>query len=267
MVKVFLVAEAQDPAHADGHVGVGGEVVIDLQRIQERGYPGAQQRELRAGAGQRRALEHQAADVGEDDLFEQAPDEPAEALDKAAHRGAPVSQAVHHVGVLHDGPGDQLREAAHIQQQPGKAALHPRLPPIDVHGVGQHLERVKGNADGQPDLGDGDLQPEQAGHGGDGEGGVFEVEQKAQRDRRAQGEKALSRAGAVGAVEQDGAVIVDRRGKDHRQDPHRLAPAVKQQRGAQQHAVAPAVAFHDEVEKQQRRQEQQQKCQAGKDQR
>ena len=42
VVEVFLVVEAGHQAHADGHVRVGGEVQIDLQRVCQSSEPGGE---------------------------------------------------------------------------------------------------------------------------------------------------------------------------------------------------------------------------------
>ena len=51
-----------------------------------------------------------------------------------------------------DGAGNALVEQTHIQQQRGKAPLGLHLAAVHVHHIGQQLERVKRNADGQRDL-------------------------------------------------------------------------------------------------------------------
>ena len=39
IVEVFLVAEAHHQAHANGHVGVGGEVQVDLHSVGKAAQP------------------------------------------------------------------------------------------------------------------------------------------------------------------------------------------------------------------------------------
>ena len=48
--------------------------------------------------------------------------------------------------------GNALMEQAHIQKERRKALLRLYLAPIHIHHIGEELEGVKGNADGQRDL-------------------------------------------------------------------------------------------------------------------
>ena len=52
--------------------------------------------------------------------------------------------AMLHRLVADDGPGDELREKADVQQQIEVIALHRHLPPVQVDDVGQDLEGVEG---------------------------------------------------------------------------------------------------------------------------
>ena len=63
--------------------------------------------------------------------------------------------------VADDGPGDELREKADVQQQVEIAALNRHLSPVPVDDIGQNLEGVEADADGQGDLGQVQPDPQQ----------------------------------------------------------------------------------------------------------
>ena len=162
VVEVFQVVQSEHPAHAYGHVGVGGEVEVDLHHEGRDAHPGAEGREARErgevlrkerGVGgrvrrQQQLISQRAAGIGEQGLFRQSDGEaadagqdvPAVSLDKELVRDGLVA---------HYRPRHALVEERSVEQDVQTARLRLGIAAVDVHDVGEQLEGVKGDAYGQ----------------------------------------------------------------------------------------------------------------------
>ena len=95
----------------------------------------------------------QLADVvGQQDLFCKADEEQACARAKALARDGVVAQLRLHLGILHDGAGDKLREKRDIQAEVQHIARSGRAVAVDVEQIGQQREREERHADGHRQL-------------------------------------------------------------------------------------------------------------------
>ena len=142
--------EPENPPQADGHVGVAGEIEVDLQRIPDNPQPGKARGEppRRLGEGRVRDEAHL---VGEKHLFGQAEEEALQPLRHVIHALPPAADLLRHRGVADDGSRHQLREEHHIERHMEEALLRRRVPPVNVDDIAHGLEGVKADADGQQD--------------------------------------------------------------------------------------------------------------------
>ncbi len=142
--------ETEQLAQADGHIGVAGEVIVDLQGIAQGPQPGKGGREVpdrRVPGG----VGHHGQLVGEEHLFPQAHNEAA-AAGGEVRPGLPAAlDLVGYGGVLDDGPGDELGKEGDVETQPEGVALDLRRPHGHVKDIAQGLEGEEGDADGQAD--------------------------------------------------------------------------------------------------------------------
>ena len=146
--KVLPDLEAEHVAHADGHVAVAGEVIVDLQRVADRAQPG--QADV-PGA----AVEDRVGDIAHRVRYQQLL---GKAQDKAADpllRPDGIADARvdlrGDIVVFHDGARDQLGKKGDIEEELRKAPGAVCRIPVAVDHIGQALEGVKGNADRQDD--------------------------------------------------------------------------------------------------------------------
>ena len=126
--------------------------------------------------------------VGDDDFLEHAPEDEAHAVapllvGEGPRRGDLRQQ----VGGPLDGPRDELREEGDKGTKGHGVAGGLEVAPVDVDGVGEGLEGVEGDADGQDDLQGGGVHGDaEAVPGGDPvldkEVGVLEVAEDAEVD-------------------------------------------------------------------------------------
>ena len=178
--------EAEELGGADGDVGVPGEVPVDLEG--EEDGP-----EDEGRAGERLGVVETHVDVGRtgvghDDLLEHAPEDEAHAVapllvGEGPRRGDLRQQ----VGGPLDGARDELREEGDEGAKGDGVAGGLEVAPIDVDGVGEGLEGVEGDADGQDDLQGGGVHGDAEGLPGrdpvlDEEVGVLEVAEDAEVD-------------------------------------------------------------------------------------
>ena len=263
VAEVLLVGEAQHPPEPDRHVGIGGKVKVQLQRVEHRAEPrrrdGLRRRPLRQNGKQ-----EAPARIGEQHLFAETDKEAAHAFRKiVCGDRARVERAVH-VPVLHDRTRDQLREAAHVQQKLPEIPLQRDLFPVNVDRVGQNLKGVKRNADGQPRRGERHRNGKDRTDGRNEEPGILEVEEPRERNGDADAEPQLFQRGGSRLLHRERAKEIDQRGENEQQHHDRFAPRVKDQRKDDKNAVAPADAAAYKIQPQQQRQKQQQKCQPRK---
>ena len=178
--------EAEELGGADGDVGVPGEVPVDLEGEED----GA---EDEGGAGEGLGVVETHVDVGrtgvgDDDLLEHAPEDEAHAVapllvGEFAGRGDLWQE----VGGALDGSSDELREEGDEGGEGDGVSGGLEVAPVDVDGVGEGLEGVEGDADGQDDLQGGGVHGDaKAVPGGDPvldeEVGVLEVAEDAEVD-------------------------------------------------------------------------------------
>ena len=258
IVEVLQKPEAEQPAQADGHIGIAGEVEIDLERKCQRPQP----RRDHGGRGHGRdLLPHGTHLVGQQHLLAQADDEPLHTGAGPCQRLAvPVLQIGGHRLVLDDRPRDELREQRHIGAEIDDVPLGRHQSPVHVDGIAHGLERVERDADGQQQPQRGDSCTQQTVEIGDGEIRILEESQNAQVAHHGHHQHRLGALGLPHSAEvSDGqaVAVVEHRGEQHDEDIFWLAPAVEQQAEHQQQRVA-QLSGADEVQDAHQRQKRQQ---------
>ena len=256
--KVFQEMEAKQMPQADGHVGVSGEIEVDLEGEGDSAQP----RRHGGGCGHGADLLPQSAHlIGDQHLFGQAHHKALHTAAGLEHALPAVHQLVLHRLVLDDGAGDQLGEQRHIRAHVEDVFLVLDNAPVHVDGVGHGLEGVEADADGQGQSQCGDARAQQAVQVIDGEIRVLEEAQDAQvahhiHDQHRLGGLLLS--GIPEMADEPGVGVVEHRGEQHDQDILRLTPAVEHQAEQQQHGIA-CLAGTQEIDSRHHGQEDQQK--------
>ena len=109
-LEVLREAEAQHLPEANGHIGVPGEVKIDLEGVAHRPEPGVAGVDPPVDGDHAEDHIHRGPQgVGDQDLLGKAQDEAADALLQLLSRHLPGGNLPLHVGIADDGPGDELR--------------------------------------------------------------------------------------------------------------------------------------------------------------
>ena len=149
LVEVLVKPEPHHQAQTNGHIGVPGKVEIQLRGVRQYAQPGIR----RTGIGQRKGTVRQRRyRVGDKDFLDEALHEPERALTELFHGMGAVGELVCQVLVTQHRPGNKLGEQRNEGREINKPPGRFRIPPIDIHHVGNGLEDVEGNADGQDDV-------------------------------------------------------------------------------------------------------------------
>ena len=159
IAEILQEVEAEHPPQADGHIGIAGEIVINLHGVAQ----GAQPRE---GGGKASRLHsegpvgHHGHLVGDEHLFPQSGEE---AHTAGGNIGPALLAAVDLLGhrlIFDDGPGNELGEEGDVEAHLEGGALNLSPAPGHVQDVAQGLEGKEGDADGQADDGEGQTGPQ-----------------------------------------------------------------------------------------------------------
>ena len=148
VVEVPRKLKAQHPAQAHGHVGVAGEIEVDLQGEGDHAQPGARRGELRGGQSLVGVPELPQI-VGQQYFLAQTYREGLYAGGKPLHRVVPVVDLISQLLILDDRPGDELGEQGDEGAEIDEIPLDRCVTPVDVDGIGHGLEGVERDADGQ----------------------------------------------------------------------------------------------------------------------
>ena len=240
VVKVLVEPEAEDPPQADGHVGVAGEIEVDLEAIGGEAQPAPQHRQ-RPGPLSGEAVLPQGADgVGQQHLLGKSHAEPPGPQSEVLRRVEPVPQVRCHRFVLDDGAGDQLGEHGDEGAEVHHVALDRCVLPVHVDGIAHGLEGIERDADGQRDAQLGQINARDQGQIGCDEVPVLEKAQQSQvEDHRLGHEPPGLFVVAAELLHQQTVGVVDDDGEEHDDNVHRFSPAVEEQAHHQQHEVPP----------------------------
>ena len=160
--EVHRQLEAEHARGAAGHVGIAGEVAVDLEGVAQGGEPEGRAVET----GRIREDQVHAADrdeIREQVLLSQAPEEePGAALESVEAKHRQRLELRYELRRPHDGARHELREEGDEREVAQRVPDGLLDSPVDVERVAHRLERVEGHADGKQDVerGQVDLQTE-----------------------------------------------------------------------------------------------------------
>ena len=265
VVKVFQKAEAKHLPQTDGHVGVSGEIIVELKAVAQRPQPGHGGGED-GGVTGKHPVGHHRHLVCQKDFFgktDQKPGTPGGKIRPGLHA---VVNLVGYVGILYNGARNELGEEGDIEAQGKGGALDLRSAHGHIQHVAQSLKGKKGDTDGQ--LNDGDRQSQtQTVQGLYREGKVFKDKKKPQiascrgcdRDRQLFLPKFLP-------VDPSAEAVVHTDGEEHYGEEAGLSPGVKEEGAGQEEQVLspPHPPQEDVVADQHKGQKVKQECGAGK---
>ena len=223
-----------------------------MRAVCERAEPG--ERGPRRG-GVERGVRDPAAGVGEQQLFGQTDEKAADALRTPGGGGAAGADLLVDVVILHDRTGDQLREKRYVQKQLPEIRLRRGVAAVDVDHIGENLEGVKGDANRQGDLRDGQLNARQQIQRFGGKGGIFAHAEQEQIEADRCGEQRAAGPARQYARQH----IVDGDGEQKQQHVYRFAERVEENAGGGEQNVFCPKPRERLIEQKDRRQKQKQK--------
>ena len=255
--------ETEELGGTDGDVGVPGEVAVDL-----KGEEDGTEDECGAGEGLGVAEAHVdvgRTGVGNDDLLEHAPEDEAHAVAPLLIvEGAGRGDLRQEVGGPLDGSRYELGEEGNEGCKGDGVAGGLEVAAVDVDGVGEGLEGVEGDANGQNDLQGGGVHGDaEAIPGGDPvldeEVGVFEVREDAEVNGERDPQPSILSLPVIGLLDADADEIVDEGGEGDEPEEAPVPPSVEDVGGDQQKKVLrPQLAVrHEPIQPEDNRQKDQ----------
>lgn len=236
VAEVFREVESYGAAQTDGHVGITGEVEIDLQREGYDPYPclpGGEIVEAAADEGRGDLAE----DVGEYNLFPKADEEAVCALRDVGNGCMAAVDFLSHGVIPHDGACYELREHGDVEQQVEEVALRGRLAPVYVDKIRDRLEYVEADADGERYLRHRYGYPYGNKRRGE-EPEIFKGGEDSQVGGHADYQPYFARVLGGGVADEDAGDEVDHHGEEHERDVDRFAPGVEEEREDDQRDVS-----------------------------
>ena len=255
IAEVFRKVKAEDEAETDCHIAVAGKIVIDLQRERGRAQPGIQHRLLLRGAEAGHQL---AKQIGKQDLLCQPQHEAPRPGRRVRKHVGTAAQLRRDIGIADDRSGDELREHGDIRCQIDQVPLCRDRPAVHVDGIAQDLEGIEADADRQRERKQRDRQARQRVEIPDHKIGVLEIHQRPQTQQHRQRQIKPGPPLSAAFFDQQAEDIALRDRRQHHEQIPRLAPAVKQQAGEQQHTVFQR-SRHQKIDEQNARQKIKQK--------
>ena len=140
IVEVFKKVEAEHPAKADGHVGIGGKVEVDLKRVGDGAEP---RKGHRGGDGGKGGVGDLRDSVGEQHFLGKAEEKAHRARGEFGNGLVPLVDLVCDRGVAHDGTGDELGEKRDIECELERVSLHGGVIAENVDHIAETLEGKK----------------------------------------------------------------------------------------------------------------------------
>ena len=156
-MEVEREADAEQAGGTEGHVGVAGEIEVELERIGDRADPGFGHRRVApVGGGEAEDRGGDAGEVvGDHHLLEQAAEEdPERDREVAVPAVMALAELRHHLAVMDQRPGDQVGEEGDEEQVVGEVILL-GLAAVGIDEVGDLEEGEEGDREGEDDLGHG----------------------------------------------------------------------------------------------------------------
>ena len=258
VIEILQKVEAEHSPEADGHIGIGGEIEVDLEGVRHRAQPREEHRGHNGGKGRIRDPRH---GVRQQHLLAEAEEEAHRAGGEFGDGLMPLVDLLRDGGVAHDGTGDELRKEGDIERELERVALHRGVAAVHVNDVAQALKGEEGDADGQRHLRHRNDRQQSVEHLAE-EARVLEPAQQRKPQHHGKRHAEPPRPWAVRRSRQQPAGVVDGNGEQHEQQKFRPAAGIERQRKGQQDKVSQIAAAprHKEIQDKQARQEKDQKA-------
>ena len=276
IVEVFEIVQPDHLPHADGHVGIGGKIEIDLERIRDHADPERKRRligkrreiirKLRrrtdGGVCEQQRIGKRAAGVREHRFLCKANGKARAAAGTIGRLIAVMEELFRDGLVPDDGSGDALVEERSIEQHMPVFILRFGVTAVHIHNIAQKLERIERNAERQRDT----LHERR--HVSKDRADHARILEKADQTEI---HDACERNPEFGvflfpsrSLYTQGKIPVKKRHRHQQQHIHRLAPRIEDQRKDEQADVLCTQAATKRVHRQTQRKKRIEKYQAGK---
>lgn len=148
MIEIFGKVETEHFAETDSHIGITGEIVVDLECVSQCTEPSEEDGHFRDGH-RKCFIGNDGEGIGKQHFFCEAANETATAGGEIAKIFPPVHNLVGNGFVADDGTGNELRKESNVQAGVQDVSLDFGIFPINVQNIRNGLKGKKRNTDGQ----------------------------------------------------------------------------------------------------------------------
>ena len=251
IVEVLDKMETENPAQADGHVGISGKIKIDVEHKGHRVQPVEQYALFARYPEQFRQL---AQLIGKNDFLGQAHQETADTVGQIFKGRSTVFQFSGHVHIPDNGACNQLGEQRHISTEGNGVMLCRYIAPVHIHRIAHALERIEADTDGQGQPQQRSRQPSDSCKALQEKVRILKDRQQCNANDHRHRHPSFLVFCSLGLLNSQTAPIESTDGHCHQRQILRFSPTVEKQAGHQQYRIF-SFLWHCEIGKQHRRQE------------
>ena len=150
VVEVFRERKTEDVCQSQRHIGIAGEIEIQLHRVADGGEPRQPRVDELCGED---SVHHAPDDVGNEQFFGQADHEPPDTLRRLFGGVLPVVDLRRGVFPAQDRAGEDIWEERDEQRRAQGVFCHARGLSVDLDDIADGREREKRHAEGKSESG------------------------------------------------------------------------------------------------------------------
>ena len=251
IVEILDEMESEQPAQADGHIGIAGEIEVDVQHEGHGVHPVKEDALFAGGPENFRQLSQL---VCNQNLLGKANEKPPGTVCRILKGCLPALQFPGHIYIPDDGTGNQLGKQRHISTEGNGIFLGRDIPPVHIHRIAHALEGIEADADGQGQAQQRNGKARYCGKALKEEVCVLKNRQQHDADDNGNCQPDFLHCRLSRGFNGQAAAIEGSDGKRHQRQILRLSPAVEKQAGQQKYCIF-CLPGHQKINGQHRRKE------------
>ena len=185
VVEVLAIVQAAHQPHADCHIGIGGEIQVNLKHIEHGSEEHRPARSARKRLCGKRRVRERTAVVCENRFLSKSQREAGNACGNIGKADPAVQKLRLDVAVTNNGTRYTLMEQRGVKQERKIIFLRLDLAAVNIRNIGKQLKGVKRDSDREQDIRQNRVKTENRLQGQRKEIGILEKAENQQADRNA----------------------------------------------------------------------------------